>query len=146
MPAIVETVLAGTLDVVFATGSTAALANNTLISSAAYTPTTANYLAAEVEFAGTFATAPTTSTGLSVWFLRAPDGTNYEDGAAGVTPMRGPDVVLPFSGVTTAQRVTRLAVVLPPGAIKVLAKNDGSGQSLSAGWSLKVRPLTRQAQ
>ena len=140
-----ETVLAGTLDPVFATGGTTALANNALAVTGAYTPTTANYLAAEVEFTGAFATAPTASTGLSVWFLRAPDGTNYEDGGTATTPTRGPDLVLPFAAITTAQRCTRLAVVLPPGAIKVLVKNDGSGQSLSAGWGLKLRPLTRVA-
>ena len=145
MPAITETVLVGTLDPVFATGSTAALANNALAVTAAYTPTTANYLTAEVEFTGTFATAPTAGTGLSVWFLRAVDGTNYEDGGTAVTPTRGYDMVMPFAPITTAQRVTRLVVVFAPGAIKVLVKNDGSGQSLSAGWGLKIRPLTRVA-
>ena len=140
-----ETVLAGTLDTVFAAGSSTALANNALAVTAAYTPTSVNYLAAEVEFTGTFATAPAAATGLSVWFLRAVDGTNYEDGGTATTPTRGPDLVVPFAAVTTAQRCTRMAVVLPPGAIKVLAKNDGSGQSLSAGWGLKIRPLTRVA-
>lgn len=142
MPA--ETILAGTLDAVFATGSTAALANNGNVLSAAYTPTTANYHGAEVEFTGTFAVAPAAATGLAVWFLRAVDGTNYEDGAAGTTPARGPDLVVPFAAVTAAQRCTRFLPVLPPGAIKLLARNDGSGQSLPAGWGLKVRPLTRQ--
>ena len=137
-----ETVLVGTLDTVFATGSTTAVANNSL-AIATYTPASANYLAAEVELTATFAVVPVASTGLSVWFLRAVDGTNYEDGGTAVTPVRGPDVVLPFAAVTTAQRVTRLAVVLPPGTVKVLAKNDGSGQPLPAGWGLKIRPLTR---
>lgn len=145
MPALVETILVGTIDTVFATGSTASLANNVLVSSAAYTPTSVNYVAAEVEFTGTFSVAPTAGTGLSIWFLRAPDGTNYEDGAAGVNPTRSADLFIPFASVATAQRCTRLLPILPPGTVKVLVKNDSSGQTISAGWGLKVRPLTRQA-
>ena len=145
MAALVETILAGTIDPVFATASTAALGNNALISSAAYTPTTPNYVAAEVEFTGTFSVAPAAATGLSIWFLRGPDGTNYEDGSASVTPTRSADLVIPFAAITTAQRCTRLLPILPPGTTKVLVKNDNSGQTLSAGWGLKIRPLTRQA-
>lgn len=80
-----------------------------------------------------------------VWFLAAPDGTNYEDGGAGVTPARPADVVLPLrSGISTAQRVSRRAW-LPWGKLKPLVRNDATGQAMaSSGNTLKVRPVTRQ--
>jgi hypothetical protein len=68
----------------------------------------------EVELVVTYGVAPTANTGVSVWFLRAIDGTNYEDGSSSVTPARLPDVVFPVRAVTTAQRVTR-RVMIPPG-------------------------------
>jgi acyl-coenzyme A thioesterase PaaI-like protein len=120
------------------------LANNALAIGTAYTMSPAGYLLAEVELVATYGVAPTANTGVSVWFLRAIDAANYEDGDASTTPARPPDVVLPVRAVTSAQRVTRRCVV-PPGTWKPLLKNDGTGQTMAAsGNTLKVLPLTFQ--
>ena len=94
-----------------------------------------------------FGSAPAAGSALLVWFLQTIDGTNYEDGSSSTTPVRPPDVVLPFQASTSAQRVTKSGVPLPAGKFKVLAQNSGSGQSLaSSGNTVKVRPFTPQAQ
>jgi hypothetical protein len=119
------------------------LANNALNIGSAYS-SGGNYVMADIEANVTFGTAPTANTALVIWFLRAPDGTNYEDGGTSVTPARLPDVVIPLRAVTTAQRVVR-RVAIPPGTFKPLLKNDGSGQSLSAsGNTIKILPVTFQ--
>lgn len=121
------------------------LANNALaISAAVITVTSGGYLSVEVEGVFTFGVAPTANTGLSVWFLREIDGTNYEDGSASITPARAPDLVIPVRAVTTAQRVS-IPLSLPPGNFFALLKNDGTGQALAAsGNTLKIRPTTLQ--
>jgi hypothetical protein len=118
------------------------LANNGLALGAAYSAG-GGYLLAEIEAVVTFGVAPTANTGLSIWFLRAPDGTNVEDGGDGATtPARLPDAVIPLRAVTTAQRVNR-RVLIPPGTWKPLLKNDGSGVAMAAsGNTLKILPLT----
>lgn len=125
------------------------LANNSLAVSAAYDNTQGGgsgdgYTLCDLELVVTFGTAPTANTGVSVWFLAGPDGTNYEDGDSSTTPARLPDVVFPLRAVTTAQRINR-RVWLPWGLPKALLKNDGTGQAMaSSGNTLKIRPVTRQ--
>lgn len=102
------------------------------------------YTLGEFELVVTFGTAPTANTGVAVWLLGQPDGTNYEDGSSSVTPARAPDLVLPVRAVTTAQRVT-VRTIMAPGSWKALVKNDGTGQAFAAsGNTLKVRPYTPQ--
>lgn len=123
-----------------------ALANNALALGSAITLTSAGYVLAEVEAVVTFGVAPTANRALSVWFLREIDGANYEDGSATVTPARAPDCTLPLRAVTTAQRPIIVAL-LPPGDFKALLKNDGTDQALAAtGNTLKIRPLTFEAE
>src|SRR4051812_13004672 len=83
------------------------LANNSLAVSSAYDNTQGGgggdgYTLCDLELVVTFGTNPTANTGVSVWFLAVPDGTNYEDGDASTTPARAPDVVFPLRAVTTA--------------------------------------------
>lgn len=126
-----------------------ALANNAAALSAAYNNTQGGgggdgYLMADLELYVTYGTAPTAGTGCSVWFLQTEDGTNYEDGSNSgpVIPARAPDLVFPLRNVNTAQRIIR-TVGLPPGNFKVLLRNDGTGQAMSAsGHTLKIRPST----
>lgn len=102
------------------------------------------YTLCDLELVVTFGVAPTANTGVSVWFLARPDGTNFEDGSSSVTPARLPDAVFPLRAVTTAQRVVR-RVALPWGVFTALLKNDGSGQAFaSSGNTLKVLPVTPQ--
>lgn len=119
------------------------LANNALALGSAYDNSTNLDTMGEIELAITYGSAPTASTGWSVWFLRDIDGTNYEYSAA--TPARAPDVVLPVVATTSAQKVTRRCII-PPGTFKALAKNDGTGQSAPAsGTTIKIKPLTLQS-
>jgi hypothetical protein len=138
--------LVGSIATLMSTGLNT-LANNALVLGSAYDNSTDLYPMAELEFAQTtaFGTAPTANTGLSIWFLRAPDGTNYEDGGTGLTPSRPPDRVIPLEAQnSTAQRITVL-VAIPPGTFKPLLKNDGTGQAFPAtGNTLKIRPVTLQ--
>lgn len=98
----------------------------------------------DVELVVTFGTGPNATSGLSIWFLGTQDGTNYEDGSSSVAPARNADLFIPVRSVTTAQRIMRRAV-LPPGKFEVLAKNDGTGQSMaSSGNTIKIRPSTYQ--
>lgn len=124
------------------------LANNILAIGSAYDNTQGQagdgYNLCDLELVVTYGTAPGTSTGVSFWFLTTQDGTNYEDGDALTTPARLPDCVFPLRAVTTAQRIVR-RVMLPWGKFKPLAKNDGTGQSMSgSGNTIKIRPIARQ--
>jgi len=117
------------------------LANNALNISSSYS-SSAGFLFAELELLVTYGTNPTANTAVVVWLLRAPDGTNFEDGGTSVTPIRGPDAVFPLRAVTTAQRIVR-RVVIPPGTFQALLKNDGTGQTMAAsGNTLKILPFT----
>jgi len=98
------------------------------------------YPYAEVQFTGDFSVAPVADTLINVWFLRTIDNTNYEDGSATVIPRRTPDVTFPMRAVTTAQRVIKTAT-MPPGRFKILVQN-GTGQTLSANWTLYFKPFT----
>lgn len=120
------------------------LANNGLALGAAYAAG-GNYVLTEIEALVTYGSAPTANTGLSIWFLRAIDGTNYEQGGDGATvPARAPDMVIPLLASTSAQRITRRCVI-PPGTWKPLLYNNGTGQAMAAsGNTLKVLPLTFQ--
>lgn len=144
--AVVEKQLLGTIATLMSTGLNS-LANNGLVLGSAFDNTIGGgggdgYSFADVELVVTFGTNPTANTGIAVWFLGAPDGTNYEDGDSSTTPARLPDAVFPVRAVTTAQRIVR-RVYLPPGLLKPLLRNDGTGQAFaSSGNTLKARPYT----
>jgi hypothetical protein len=119
-----------------------AMANNALVLSSETSLSEIDYLECDVQISCTFGTAPTASSGFSVWFLRKPDGSTYEDGGTSVTPSRAPDLVIPVRAVNTAQVIV-VQAYSPPGNFKVLIKNDGTGQALSAsGHTLKLLPRT----
>ncbi len=135
--------LSGTISTVLDT-SLIDLASNALVVSSAFDNSSNLHLWAEVEISATFATTPVVNSGVSVWFLRNLDGTNYEDGDTSITPARAPDLVLPVRAVSTQQRVTRRCAI-PPGTFKILLKNE-TGVALSAsGHTLKLITLTYQA-
>lgn len=118
------------------------LANNTGVVSSTITFTETDYLIGLFELVVTYGTAPTANTGCSIWYLQAPDGTNFEDGSSSVFPARSPDVIIPLRAVNTAQRISVMAP-LPPGSVKFLLKNDGTGQAMAAsGNTLKILPYT----
>lgn len=139
---VMTTVIQGsgnTLEVGISTGLN--LTNNSLVLGNSLTFTDVGYLFADVQFSGSFSSgAPTTSTGMSVWLLREIGGF-FEDGASGITPARNPDFTVPLRAVTTGQLIER-QTLLPPGPCKTLVKNDGTGQTIDAGWYIKYRPFT----
>jgi hypothetical protein len=120
------------------------MANNTnvLSSAVAFEAADEGMRFVEGELLVTFGTNPTANTAFSVWLLREIDGTNYEDGGTSVTPTRPPDMFFTVRAVTTAQRIIAICD-LPPGAPKVLIRNDGTGQAIaSSGNTLKLRPVS----
>jgi hypothetical protein len=125
------------------------LANNSLAISALFDNTQGagggdGYTLNDLELVVTYPSAPAANTGFSVWYLGAQDGTDYEDGGTSTTPARSPDCVIPVAAVTSAQRILR-RVLLPWGKLKILGKNDGTGQAMgSSGNTLIIRPATPQ--
>lgn len=120
------------------------MANNTNVLSSAVSFESADQgmRFVEGELLVTFPTAPGANTAFCVWFLREVDGTNYEDGGTSVTPTRPPDMIFTVRAVTTAQRIVQVAD-LPPGAPRVLIRNDGTGQAIAAsGNTFKLRPVS----
>lgn len=79
------------------------------------------------------ASSPTGYPGVRIFFITAPDSTNYEDGAAGnpgTVPLRIADVLIPVRLVSTQQRIAVGPVVLPNCKFKTLLYN-GTGQALT---------------
>jgi hypothetical protein len=144
-----EAFLQGTIATLLSTGMDS-LANNALVAGSAYDNTQGGsgglgYVLGEFELVVTFGTAPSANSVIALWLLSRPDGTNYEDGGASLTPARAPDVTFPIRAVTTAQRVVIIAP-LRPGLFTPLVKNDATGQAFAAsGNTVKVRPLTFEA-
>jgi hypothetical protein len=135
--------LPGTVSTWLSSAST--LTNNSLLLSAAITLTDTGYTRAVCELVvPSFPSAPAANTAVSVWIIRQVDSSNYEDGDASTTPARMPDMVFPLRPVSTAQRVTLPSIDLPPGLFKALAKNDGTGVTMNATWTLKCLPFVLQ--
>lgn len=131
-----------------------ALANNALFLSADYNNVQGGaagngYQMCRLEAILTMATGATANTGFSVWFLKlSGDGTTYERGGTGYTPLTRPDCVFPAPTDTT-QTPEFIDIPMPAGHFKVLIKNDGTGQALktdvtSAGSQLAITPYTGQ--
>jgi hypothetical protein len=135
----------GTADSILTTELNSLANNSNAVKATAIAPTSSEYTMVEVELYVTFGSTPTANTGISIWFLREIDGTNYEDGSASITPTRNPDVVFGVRATTNAQRMIKTCI-LPPGNFKPLVRNDGTGQALaSSGNTVKIRPVTLQS-
>lgn len=152
--AIVEKYLLGSQATLLSTELNS-LANNCTILGSAYDNTVGQtsdgYTLCDLQLTVTFGSAPTANTGVSLWFLMAEDGTNYEtyDTSQDATPstsmpiMKLP-VVFGVLAKTTQQIITK-QVSLPWGKFKPLLKNDGTGVAFPAtGTTVKIRPVTRQ--
>lgn len=64
---------------------------------------------------------------ISVYFLKAVDGTNYEDGSAGspgTVPSRSAELIFSVRLVNTQQKITIGPVLLPPCKFKCLVVNN----------------------
>lgn len=150
MAAVVEKLLLGSQTTLITGANLQALANNTNINGTVFDNTIGQtgdgYTLCDVElYLDGFGSAVTSNTGFTMWFLMSSDGTNYEDGGAGVLPARLPDVVFPLRAVSTAQRVVR-RVLLPWGKFTPMIRNEGTGQTVNNNTNsyCKVRPVTRE--
>lgn len=119
--------------------------NNALVSCTVFDNTIGQtgdgYTLCDVQLTVAFSSTPTANTGLSLWFLAALDGTNYESGSSSLTPARLPDVVFPVIAQTAAQIINR-RVLLPWGKMTPLLKNEAGQTTFSSGNTLKIRPVT----
>lgn len=100
------------------------------------------YPDAEVVLTATFATAPTEGTTIALYArpLNA-DGTADTEAPETTRPTY-PVGVFVVNNVTAAQTMVLRARDLPLEADYYL-HNNGTGQTISAGWVLKVKPMTR---
>lgn len=89
----------------------------------------------QLEVSVTFAVAPSAGGFLQIHMVTAPDGTNYQDGAAADDPgFQTVVAVIPLRAVTTAQRVMSPIFTLYPAKTKFLLFNS-SGQAFPATGS-----------
>lgn len=123
----------------------ASIANNTLAQAddASYSVASdgAYYPDAKFVLAATFATAPTEGTTLALYAQPLGiDGTNDAEAPETTRPtvFIGTFVV---NNVATAQYIEMLAQDVPWNASYYI-HNNGTGQTVSAGWTLKVTPFT----
>lgn len=146
MAATVQKNLLGSINTILNTAAT--LANNSLALSATYNNTIGGtgdgYTRVRFSLSVTFGVAPIANTGCSIWILTTQDGTaggTFEDGGASLTPARNPDCFIPVRAVNTAQEIHEVCD-FPPGNVQVLLKNDNTGQTMNANWTLKLIPYT----
>jgi hypothetical protein len=125
--------------------SGAAIANNTIVQAtdATYSTSADGNDAPDAEFvlACTFGTAPTVNTTLDLYAAEQDiDGTN--DAAAPTTTYK-PRYIGSFvvNAVTTTQYLKLRSSDVPTVAYYYL-HNNGTGQTVNAGWTLKVTPRT----
>ncbi|OHD23482.1 MAG: hypothetical protein A2Y38_19100 [Spirochaetes bacterium GWB1_59_5] len=142
----------GTNDVIVKTGTQktleangASCANNAIVTAddATYSIAADGSNAPDAEFAlaVTFATAPTENATIDLYAQELNfDGTNDEQA---IETTYKPKYIASFvvNNVTTIQYLNRRASRLPRDATYVL-HNNGTGQTFSAGWTLKVLPVT----
>lgn len=77
------------------------------------------------------ATAATAGGYVSLWFVRAVDGTNYETWDASNIPPRPADVVIPVRSSATDSQFTYVGPVMwPQGKFKCLLQNN-TGQTMT---------------
>ena len=125
--------------------SGAAIANNTLAQAddASYSIATdgAYYPDARFVLTGAFATAPTENTTLALYARPLNiDGTADTDAPEITRPVQYVGVFV-VNNVTTSQSLVLMAQNVPWEADYYI-HNNGTGQTLSAGWKLLVTPCT----
>lgn len=100
-----------------------------------------NYPHARFVFSGAFATAPTENTVLGLYARSLNiDSTNDADAPETSCPVRFVGTFV-LNNVTTTQYLEVVAYDVPWEADYYI-HNNGSGQTLSAGWTLKVTPFS----
>lgn len=96
-----------------------------------------NYIEFELYLASIDLSTQTTLA-IYIWLLEAPDGTNYEDGSASVSPARRPDCIIPLRAANAAQRV-KGSCLIPPGSFTVLIGNRSGAAFAASENTFKYR-------
>lgn len=134
----------GTTKTLEANGASAA--NNTIVQAddASYNIATDGDYCPDAEFvlAATFGTAPTENTTLDL-YARELNIASTNDAQAPETTFRNRYIgSFQLNNVTATQYIKLIAYEVPVEADYYL-HNNGTGQTLSAGWSLTVTPRTK---
>ncbi len=138
-----QTLVSGTNDTLLSTElNSMASSSSTNVLGSAITITSTGYTDGELELLANAGSAMTVNTVVYVWLLRAPDGTNYEDGGTSVTPLRNPDAIFVVRAAT-ANRITKRCRI-PPGTFKPLIQQQTGQTWNSSGNTLKLKPFTNQ--
>lgn len=131
----------GTNPVTLLTTELNSLANNAATApSSALSNSTEQDLYVDLEFVGTYGSAPTAGTTVDAYFVRSVDGTNYEDASSTgpILPQNGYVGSFVLRAVTTGQRVVIPQVPCPSRDFKVMLLNNATGQAMAAsGNTLK---------
>jgi hypothetical protein len=114
----------------FAAGGLKNVATTAFAVSANAVDNTAGDTYADLELLIDLATAAAANATVSLWFVKALDGSNYESIVSGsITPARAADLVIPVvSQAGDSQVVTLSQVLWPQGLFKVLFQNN-TGQT-----------------
>lgn len=123
-----------TLAALFSASELKNLANAASVFGATAVSNAAGSQYADIELLFNTGSAVSAGGYVAIWFVRAIDGSNYEDGAS-ATPARPPDLVIPLRAASGSQKVAMGAVLWPQGTFKVLFQNN-SGQTTTNTDSL----------
>ena len=77
-----------------------------------------------------------TSPAVYIWFINNLSG--QENGGAGVTPARAPDVIIPLRAVSAAQVVSIAGLPCPNISFDTVIKNNTGVAFASSGTTLKI--------
>ena len=136
------------------------LLNNTAVTSAVFNNTQASGTVgaggvggdvfATLKFILVMAVGASANTGFTVWVLRSLDGgATYDSGTAVFMATQPARTTVGAPTDTTQMQATR-DIMLPPGFIKFLVKNDGTGQATktdatATGSSMTITTYSRQS-
>lgn len=125
--------------------SGAALANNTVAAVTTIYDRTVDggdYMDGRFVFSGAFATAPTENTTIDIYGAAQDIKSTNDEQAVETTykPRYMASIVL--NNVTTTQYVESKLVRRVPKKFLAYMHNNGTGQTLSAGWTLDFKPET----
>lgn len=135
------TVTVGTTKTLEGTG--AALANNTVVASTtAYSRATdgTNYPDGRFVFSGTFATAPAENSTLDIYAVEQNISGVNDEQVIEATYKAKFLASITLNNVTTTQYIASLLVRRVPAEFIAHIHNNGTGQTLSAGWTLVFKP------
>ena len=99
------------------------------------------YRRGKFRFSGTFGAAPSANSGLSIYLLKGNStGTTFEPSSV-LPPPNQPAATIALDATNATQVRDSDDVDLPAGYWEVMVYN-GSGQTVAAGWSLTLMPIT----